>query len=318
MTNAGLRRYALTIGATAAFLAGCSAPPLPDGPGGMSPLGRLAHRVKLATSSEPVIYVADQSYSEVIAYSETTGQPIREISDGIDGPYGLYVDKNGTLYVANESGDTVTAYPAGSTSPSATWSENLDNPHYPIVDASGNLFVSNQGNGTVVEYRVGSTNAYEVLETEGTQTDGMDFDAQGNLYVAFRTGDNRRQGGIEEFAPGETRGTVLPMRPNSPQGIIVDSSGKIMVVKTGTAHCVALFSNSSKKFASQRVPAPYGTTMTQLAIEANQSEIFASTLGGSIYSIPYPFPASRKWSLLFTVSGYSTVQGIAISNGQTF
>ncbi|MGA2758911.1 MAG: hypothetical protein ABSF08_01150 [Candidatus Cybelea sp.] len=319
-----LIRYPLIIG-VAVLLAACggsqppaepAGTPLPPVPSGIRPAGWLSPGAKSPRKSEPVIYVADQDASEVVVYPETGGAPIGEITDGVIGPYGLFVDKNGTLYVANESADTVTAYPAGSTTPSTTWSEDLDNPHYPLVDANGDLFVSNQGNGTVVEYRSGSSSAAEVLQTQGTQTDGMDFDSQGDLYVAFRTGDRPREGGIELFKPGSSQGKVLRMKLNEPQGLIVDSKGRIVVVETGEAHRVNLFRDKNKRWAFQRIPAPAGATLTQLAIKADESELFASAWGGSVFTSAYPFPVSGSWSPLLNQS--ALIQGIALSNGQTF
>ena len=51
--------------------------------------------------------------------------PVGEISAGIEGPYGLYVDAQHALYVANQKNNTVTKYPYGTTSPSVTYSAQL-------------------------------------------------------------------------------------------------------------------------------------------------------------------------------------------------
>lgn len=293
-----------------------SATPIPPPPTGIRPQGWLSPSAKRPnTSSNPVIYVAQQFNSGVLVYPETGGPSIGDITDGVFGPYGLCVDKNGTLYVANEVGNTVTAYPAGSTTPSTTWSQDLDNPLYPIVDGSGDLFVSNQGNGNVVEYRPGSTAASQVLKTPGKETDGMDFDSQGNLYVAYRKSNLRRNGGIEEFAPGTTQGHILPMKLNEPQGLIVDASGNIIVVVTGHADRIELYKPGHRLWA-QKIPAPQGATLTQIAIEANQSELFAATIEGSVSTIAYPFPPSGTLTQLED-AGFG-IQGIALSNGQTF
>jgi sugar lactone lactonase YvrE len=293
------------------------ATPIPPAPSGIRPPGWLARREKTPDGgSSPVIYVAAQSASEVLVYPEAGGSLMGEITDGLDSPYGLYVDKNGTLYVANEGNKTVTAYAAGSTSPSTTWSQDLDQPLYPIVDSSGDLFVSNRSNGTVVEYLSGSTAAYKVLQTPGTEADGMDFDSQGNLYVAYRMNDGKGKGGIEEFAPGATQGKVLGMKLNEPQGLIVDNSGNILVVVTGSADRIELFHPGHER-RSQEIRAPENATLTQLAIEANESELFVSAIGGSVFTIAYPFPASGTLSRLLETY-YSQVQGVALSNGQTF
>jgi hypothetical protein len=176
MNSITFSRYAVSIIA-AALVAGCgesqppigapgamvmaAATPVPAFPTGIRPRGWLARGLQTrGSSSGPVIYVADQQDSTVLIYTETGGYLQGEITDGIDSPYGLYVDKNGTLYVANEGNSTVTAYPDGSTSPSTIWSQDLQRPLYVMVDGSGDLFVDMQANGSVVEYRPGSTTKY--------------------------------------------------------------------------------------------------------------------------------------------------------------
>jgi len=324
-----LARIAVSIGAAALF-AGCggsqppiSAPstmvrpvatPVPPFPSGIRPHGWLARGLQTrGGSSGPVIYVADQQDSTVLIYAETGGYLQGEITDGINSPYGLYVDKNGTLYVANEGNSTVTAYPEGSTSPSTIWSQDLQRPLYVMVDGSGDLFVDMQANGSVVEYRPGSTTKYQVLQTQGTEGDGMDFDSHGNLYVAYRMSDDKRRGGIEEFPPGTTQGRHLGMKLTEPQGLIVDKNGNILVVQTGRPGRIELFKPGHKRL-SQVVR--HRGTMTQIAIEANESELFASTLDGPILTIAYPFPPSRRMRRLLRAP--SGIQGLALSNGQTF
>ena len=311
MMLAGCAQMQPAIQAPAAAPQSTALPAIPSGirrPGWLSPAARVPG------SSGPVVYLASVTDDGVLIYPETGGQPIGEISNGVNSPYGLYVDKYGTLYVANWD-NTVTAYAAGSTSPSTTWSQDLDRPLYPIVDSSGDLFVSNANNGTVVEYLSGSTNAYQVLHTPGKEADGMDFDSQGNLYVAYRLNDKKRAGAIEEFGPGSTQGKVLPMKINEPQGLIVDNSGNIVVVVTGAADRIELF-RPGHRYYSQEIPAPKGSFLTQIALEADESELYADEYNGSVLSVAYPFPPSATLSELFRAD--SLIQGMAISNGQTF
>jgi len=291
------------------------ATPLTTGPTGITAAGWLSPE---ARTGKARVYVASQSGSGVLIYAEEAGGKLMgEITAGISAPYGLYVDQNGTLYVANNGNDTVTAYPAGSKSPSSTWSQDLQSPLYPIVDGNGDLFVSNQGNGTVVEYPSRSTSAHQVLQTPGRETDGMDFDSQGNLYVAYRTSDRQHAGGIEEFAPGSTQGKILPMKLIAPQGLVIDHRGNILVVETETKDRIALFPPGHKfKSASITFPPGYGSILTQLAIKADEKELFASAIDGAVFTTAYPFPQSGTLSALLKAD--ASLQGMALSNGQTF
>src|ERR1700722_13059127 len=76
------------------------------------------------------IYVSGTNTNNVLIYDLAKfGTPqIGEITTGINGPRGLFLDPAGTLYVANIGSGTVTIYPAGATTPSLTLSQGLIQP----------------------------------------------------------------------------------------------------------------------------------------------------------------------------------------------
>lgn len=281
-------------------------------------------------SGHRLIYVSQEYNASVVIFPEKGNHqsPIGMITEGVNSPWGLYVDKHGTLYVANQGSyysgtSTVTAYPSGSESPSVTFSQDLTRPMYPIVDSSGDVFVSNAGSystygdsygggGTVVEYQSGSTSPHLVLQTPGTEADGMDFDQQGNLYVAYRTSDGA--GSIEEFAPGSTQGTVLGMSLNQPQGVLVDSKGNIVVVETGAASRIDVFPPGQQ---TPSVEVPIANTPNQLAIRQTEPRLFIAAEGGAVYGIRYHFLRKHPRAYVKEELG-SLIQGVALSNGLSF
>lgn len=289
---------------------------LPAAPRGPTRPGWLSPEAK--KHGKAVIYVADFDNNEVLIYRAhgKSQSPIGMISSGVGGPYGLCVDRHHTLYVANRSNHTVTVYPAGSTSPSVTYSQGLGDPLYPIVDQDGNLFVGNgdvgYGGGTVVEYPTGSTIPFRVLRTPGSEADGMDFDQRGNLYVAYRTD---LSGSIEEFAPSLTHGQTLGMTLNQPQGVIVDKKGNILAVETGSTDRIDLFPPGARDPLIE-VPMPNGDTPTQLAIRQKENRLFVTGYSGAIYITHYPLGA--KSSLGTKDDAQMLIQGIALTDGQTF
>ena len=341
----GPTHYALGVCSVAAMLAGCGGsqgPTVSQGPviisqaarGPMpqaSPLfvpsskakppGWLSPEAIRSAKAVYYIYVADYYNSEILIYPESgkLQSPIGMISSGVASPWGLYVsqnaDQNANLFVANSGGNSVTVYPAGSTSPSATYSQDLSRPLYPIVDSSGDLFVSNANNGTVVEYPPGSTTPSRVLQTPGNEADGMDFDPQGNLYVAYRNSSSYGVGSIEEFAAGSSQGRSLGMTLNQPQGVIVDKNDNILAVETGGTNRIDVFPPGAKT-PSLELPTPNGDTPTQLAIFQNERELYLSAYSGTVYKTRYPL-RSRS-SLLTKDDAQTLIQGVAISNGQTF
>jgi len=309
--------YVLSIGVTAALLPACggSQPPIQDP--GVAPQGSAARADARLDSSKAVIYVAnyylDRKGGAVWMYRETTGKKVGRITDQVNAPYGVYVGQNGTLYVANRFTNAVTAYPRGSRSPSSTWSQDLDSPVNLIVDSKGDLFVSNSGNGTVVEYLSGSTAAHEVLQTAGIDAEGIDFDTQGDLYVVYTTGSCSTCGSIEEFAAGSTHGKDLGMVLDEPEGLIVDNSGNILVVESG-ANRLDLFPPGATK-PSRELSGVTGQFLKELAIDANENELYVSS-SSQILRSAYPFPKNGGLGTWYVLAYY--VQGIALSNGQTF
>lgn len=338
----------LWVSATAAFIAGCSAAsqapqspaipgavgtaasgPVPIADGSPAPApskgpsgpGWLSPALRNGTSG-PVVYTAIEGSSQVLIYPETrTNQaPIGKITKGLDGPWGLWVDASGNLYVAN-SGGSVTVYPPGSVEPSAKYTEDLYRPLYVAVDHNGDIFAGNANGtkgGTVVEFLAGSSSAYQVLKTPGTEADGMDFDQQGNLYVAYRGGTKRGGlGSVEKFAPGSTQGQVIGMKVHQPQGLIVDNEGNILVAETSARwRAVALF-RPGKTRPMLRLRLPQTSDPTQIAITADESEIFVGSFAdNSLYVTPYPLTKASTWTVLDTIGGQ--LEGVALSNGQVF
>lgn len=336
-----MKHFILSIGATAALIAGCysqpsvqsGAPPfagaVPRPQGTWFPAtaakvrakGWLAPALRHGASNQSLMYVSEESRSEIVIYPEPqpTGKPLGIITDGVDLPWGLCVDRNRNLYVANQSG-TVTEYPPGSTSPSATYAEDLGRPLYCIVDQYGDLFVGNAeggaNGGTIVEYKAGSTGAYQVLQTPGNEVDDMDFDADGNLYAAYRGGQGSYGTSIEKFAPGSADGTILGMRLNQPQGLVVDGNGDIVVVtewRPGRNH-LAVF-RSGKTRPQLRLRQPHDSYPIQIALSGDELSLLATTFNnGKVYEVDYPIIEGARWQ--FEQSDHRGLQqGIALSDG---
>jgi hypothetical protein len=260
------------------------------------------------------LFIADQNKNQIDIFPEVgkLKPQIGAIAVGIEGPYGLYVDKQKALYVANQSNSTVTKYANGATTPELTYSQDLDRPLYPIVDKNGNLFVGNANNGTVVEYLAGSTSAHKVIQTAGGEVDGMDFDKHGNLYVAYR---NSGEGSIEEFAPGSSTGTILGMTLDQPQGVVVDCSGNILAAETGSTSRIDFFPPGSQT-PTMEVSLPNSNTPTQVTMTRSMALVYVSSVfSGNVYGIDYPLPG-QTFFLKDQVP--PVIQGVTVTDDQTF
>jgi hypothetical protein len=137
-----------------------------------------------------MLFVANESDNTIEMYDPRKANPSPEgsITDGIDVPIEVAVDKKDTLYVANLGNGTITEYPKGSSSPSVTLSSGLDEPYGLAVDSKGDVFASNLGNNTIVGYEPGGTTPYETIGfTSEGQAVGMGIDGKDNLWVACDT-----------------------------------------------------------------------------------------------------------------------------------
>lgn len=144
---------------------------------------------------QQVMFVADPQDNQVLMYDPKTPNPSPEgsITDGIDYPFGVAVDKKGTLYVANLLGGSpdvgsITVYPAGSSSPSLTITDGLDNPYGIGVDSSGDIFAANLDNDTLVGYKPGATSPFETVTfPKYSQVLGLGVDKNGNVWLGSDT-----------------------------------------------------------------------------------------------------------------------------------
>ncbi len=172
-----------------------------------------------------------------------------------------------------------------------------------------------------------TTTPHVTLQTPGYETDGIALDKYGNLYATYRTA--YLSGGIEEFAPGATKGRILGMSIVQPQGIVVTDEGTIIVVQTGRADGIYEFLPGSLE---PTLKLSIGKTPVQLAITEPEHKIFVSAFGwlgsGNIYVARYPFAregAHFHVKIVFPLRHHGhrrrhrfQIQGMALSNGQTF
>ena len=178
-----------------------------------------------AKSGNGLIYVSDY-LANVVQIYPTTGTnpaPIGQITDGISGPEGSYVDKHGNLFVSNVTNFTVTEYPKGST----TWSLRFTGLAYPTnvtVDSKGEVYIPDLTGNKVVEFPKNSTRSKRTITVEHPQ--GVAVDASGNLFVSY---NGASSGQVNEYAPGSTTGTNLGIVLLFAGGDAEDSAGNLLV-----------------------------------------------------------------------------------------
>ncbi len=192
------------------------------------------------------------------------------VETGLLGPSGITVDGSGTIYVTNQENgdgklDSVNVYAPGSYAEGALSAAivgpktKLAKPFGIATDSRGNLYVANSeggphGRGSITIYPISSEgNVAPSATISGNSTSnktglsspaGIALDSRGNLYVANVTGGPDSNGSITIYRE-RSGGNVTPIATisdnpscapcdktglSSPQGVAVDSSGKIYVV----------------------------------------------------------------------------------------
>ena len=145
MTPAFSRPDALVAVAMIVTLTGCPGPML--GSAASPSVASSAERAPGAAhppGKSRTLYVADDTDVIVYPADENNPPPLRKITDGVNQPQGLAVDRNGVLYVANSLANTVTEYRPGESHPFKTISKGIDDPSGLAVDSQGTIYVGNR------------------------------------------------------------------------------------------------------------------------------------------------------------------------------
>jgi hypothetical protein len=330
-------RRALIAAAALAFVAGCSGNSASLAPGQPSSVMPSSRQVQSAMRRVPgsavegayqvplvphpwnlphvwpdmgplpqVLFVADPQNNQVLMYDPKTPNPSPSgsITDGIEYPFGVAVDKKGTLYVANLLGGSpnigsITIYPSGSSSPSVTITNGVSNPYGIAVDSKGDIFAANLGNDTIVGYKPHKTKPFETIGFNAFgQALGVGVDGLNNIWIGSDTTNQ-----VWEIPAGSS--TPQNAGLSGLNGTINVAFGKQDVMY------VSNFSGSNVQVYA------YGTTTPSETITKG-IEIGGPTLGG-FTSSGYYFQSNQNGN----VSGYkkgrtspfSTITGIPDPRG---
>lgn len=223
------------------------------------PARRAGGRLSPSATGQRLIYVSDDLANVVQIYpaSGSNPAPIGQITDGVSGPMGSFVDGRGDLFVSNTSNFTVTMYPKGS----LTWSLRYTGLQYPtnvVVGKDGTVYIADISGNKVFEYAKGSTRPKRIINVSTPQ--GVALDAANNLYVSYNTGAHGGgPGAVNEYAPHSTSGTTLAAQINWSAGDAIDGSGNVVVADQGTAQ-VEVFApgaSSPTRVISQGLEDPF-------------------------------------------------------------
>jgi hypothetical protein len=257
-----------------------------------------------AKTAKHLIYVSDFTANAVQIYPATGNNPapIGEITDGLSGPEGSFVDKEGNLYVSNVTNFTVTMYPKGST----TWKLRYTGLTYPtnvtVSRKNGIVYIVDLVGDKVVEYRHGSTRSLRTISVKDPQ--GAALDANGNLYVSY---DDSTGGQVNEYAPGSTNGTNLGISLQFAGGDATDKASDLLAADQ-SAPAVFVYppgSSTPSRTINQSMEDPF-----RIAVNGSFSQLYvADPEPNALFVYDY---ASGK--LVNTITnGLTSVYGVAVS-----
>lgn len=220
-----------TIGLIVILCAGCR------GPDALPSSAVTYSRHRQATSQE--LYVSDPAADAVLVYDagRPGSDPVRRITDGIDGPGGLALDSMGNLYVADTRSNRVTVYARGSGTPKQTYSDGLSSPVDVALDASDDVFVANFASFTnlVVEYPAGSDKPESAVDDQcSCFPTAIAQEPNGDLLAAYNT--FYAQTTLYRYAPNKKDGHLLHLSFGEPTweaaGTVVAPDKDLIVART--------------------------------------------------------------------------------------
>ncbi|CAF0947181.1 unnamed protein product [Rotaria sordida] len=226
-------------------------------------------------------------------------------AEKLNGPWGIYVDRNETLYVADRLnhrvqkwifGSAVGITVAGQSGVSGVWSYQFNNPTSIIFDQYSNMYVLDSGNTRIQQWSRGMTYGITIVSGSMSTPSAIQWDFSNNIVVADTS--NHRIVSFNVLCPSTITTTSAPttLQSNSPcQSGVYNTSWLIVGGVSSTAGTSSIHLNSPiDVFVDGNFNiyvADYGNNRIQkfhIGVFAASSIVGGYTLaGGSAYSELY-------------------------------
>lgn len=244
MSSFALHRYAFSVSAAAAFLAGCGGAEVPGAEIPKSNVTQSAttflsdvERMGIAPKYPGMraLYVSDlrgigMGSPQIDILQNKTYSPIGTISTGIVTPIGNFLDRHGNLYVADQDAVNVKEYAPRAESPTFTYNAGMISPEDVSVDRNGNVFEADSPSGSdgfVNEYAQGSNTVIHTCDTGFRYVTGVAVDRKGDVFVDVSSQLIEFKGGLSGCS------VKLLASLNSGGGMALDKNNNIIVADEG-------------------------------------------------------------------------------------
>lgn len=264
------------------FGAGISAPdPLPQAE-------RRAHSAY--DSKRALLFIANFGVNDAVeVYDPKANKTIATITDSVQNPTDVCLDKQRTLYVVNED-LPLTEYKAGQTAPFQEITQGLNLAAFCAIDSGGNLWVTNVASPNVTEYPKGSTSPSTIITDGITYPEGIAFNAKGDMYVAnlIESGGGSN---VQVYRRGASSPTMtITNGVTEPCGIVVDAKGTLYVtnLRFNTVTEYLAGKKSPYQTITDGVDLPDGATVNA------KGELFVASFASESHHVTEYAPGSTK------------------------
>jgi DNA-binding beta-propeller fold protein YncE len=258
--------------------------------------------------SQPLVYVSDYDARAIEIYPAGVDNPapVGQITQGLDGPLGTFVDKQGTLYVANSLNNTITEYPAGSTSPSVTLSNSINGPISVAVDSKGTVAVGEFSSGEILEFPKGASSPTITIQL--SLPEALAYNKNGWLFAAWNVnGGSKLVGHVAKCRPGGYNLCI-------DQGITEGERGGLAIDKAGdeilgdqTNEQINVY---SRKMSLLRTISTAGHTPYKFELDKKEQTLYvADYSNGEV--VMYDYSTGEQTGTIS--SGLESVWGVSLS-----
>lgn len=168
------------------------------------------------------LYVSDIINDDVVLLKNKTWTLAKELTTGIYGPDGVFLDKSGNFYVANFENVNIAEYRPHATKPIFTYDSGMTDPVDVTVDGHGNVYEADYLGGFVAEYAQKSNT--QLYQCSPGNVEGVAVDASGDVFVDFGSSIVEYKGGLSGCSA-----TPLGVALQSAGGMAIDRNDDLLV-----------------------------------------------------------------------------------------
>ncbi len=239
-----------------------------------------------AAPASNLIYSGDFNNNDITYFSAKgiNPPPLGQITNGLDNPERLFVDKKLNVYATNLGNSTIVKYGPEGPSPKLTISNGVSNPTGLTVNANGTIFCANVGNDTITEYPEGKTSPSITINLGSNAAEYLSIGPKGDLFASLLGGN------VMRFKPGSKQGTLLNLQVGSAGAIELDKAGNILLIDAN-ASTLDIFPPGQKKPSKTF---PIGGFPFSLAMNGAETELYVSEIVGSRLGNPAARVSERQ------------------------